>query len=66
MANDVEHDAMTPAQASSAAVTLAATSQRGGDPEIRRAGTQLADAYRAKDDGAVSSAITEFTRACAW
>jgi hypothetical protein len=66
MANDVRHDAMTVRQARVYADQLAATSQRGGDPNIRQAGTDLADAYRRNSPAQLSKAMAEFQSACRW
>jgi len=66
MANDVRHNAIGRDAASAQADQIAGWSQRGGDVRIRQAGGKLADAYHAKDTGAVTAAIDEFTAACAW
>jgi len=66
MANDVTHGALSTPQAQGAAVQLAGTSGHGGDPKVRRAGSDLADAYRAGDTRRVAAAMAEFRAACAW
>jgi hypothetical protein len=66
IANEVTHGAMTVADARSEAAKLNDTSQRGGDPMVRQAGSQLANAYRANNPQAVSSAMAQFRSACTW
>jgi hypothetical protein len=66
MANGVRHDAMTVSQARTTAEQLAATSQRGGDPNIRQAGADLVDAYRRNSMALLTRAMAEFQSACRW
>ncbi|HEY6797495.1 MAG TPA: hypothetical protein VI248_22705 [Kineosporiaceae bacterium] len=66
MANDVRHNAMTAVQARATADQLAVTSQRGGDPNIRRAGADLAAAYHGNSPGDLTKAMVEFQSACRW
>jgi hypothetical protein len=66
MANDVRHNAMTVSQARATVDQLAAMSQRGGDPNIRQAGTDLAGAYNRNSPAELTKAMAEFQAACHW
>ena len=66
LAKDVKYHAVDFTQAKGEADRVAANSQHGGDPDVRKAGSTLVKAYRTDNTQAITAALAQFQKACQW